>query len=524
MVTADPQALSTHVDVAVVGAGLSGINAAYRLTTMRPSTTFAVLEARDAMGGTWDLFRYPGIRSDGDMFTFGYPFRPWREAKAVADGPSIVRYIEGTARDAGIDRHIRYRTRLTSAHWSSATARWTLDLTVTAPDGTPARRTMMCSFLFLCSGYYDFEQAYTPDLPGIDDFRGRVVHPQFWPPDLDWTGRRVVVVGSGATAVTLIPSLAPAAAHVTMLQRSPSWISTLPSHDAAADLIRRVLPERAAHAVVRAKNIAFGMAFYELSRRRPETAKRMLRTAAVAALGGDEATVDRHFTPSYDPWDQRVCLAPDGDLFDEIRRGRASVVTDRIARFVPEGVLLESGDLLEADLVVTATGLVMKPFGGVALTVDGEDVDVSREFIYRRMMLSNVPNIAAAAGYANASWTLRSDITSRAVCRLLAHLERQGYDWAMPTPSGPLRPIPAMNLQSGYVFRGIGRFPKGGHRPPWAFSHRYPFDALTMRLADLRTEMTFGVAGRPVRPPAGRAPDARPAPDGRTPALAGTGS
>jgi monooxygenase len=523
MVTVDPPAGPAHVDVAVVGAGLSGVNAAYRLSTMRPSTTYAVLEARDAMGGTWDLFRYPGIRSDGDMFTFGYPFRPWREAKAVADGPSIVRYIEGTARDAGIDRHVRYRTRVTAARWSSATARWTLDLSVTQPDGTPARRTMTCSFLFLCSGYYDFEQGYAPRFPGVEGYRGRVVHPQSWPRDLDWTGRRVVVVGSGATAVTLIPSLAPAAAHVTMLQRSPTWISTLPSHDAAADLIRRVLPERAAHSVVRAKNVAFGMAFYELSRRRPEIAKRILRRAAVAALGGDEATVDRHFTPSYDPWDQRVCLAPDGDLFDEIRRGRASVVTDRIARFVPEGIRLESGALLEADLVVTATGLVMQPFGGVALSVDGEDVDVSREFVYRRMMLSNVPNIAAAAGYTNASWTLRSDITSRAVCRLLAYLERQGHDWAMPTPSGPLRPIPAMNLKSGYVFRGIGRFPRGGHRPPWSFSHRYPVDALTMRLADLRTEMTFGTAGRPVRRPPGRGGATRTAAGG-APTLARTAS
>ncbi|MGF1661426.1 MAG: flavin-containing monooxygenase [Kineosporiaceae bacterium] len=519
MVTVDPPTGPAHVDVVVVGAGLSGINAAHRLTTMRPRTTYAVLEAREAMGGTWDLFRYPGIRSDGDMFTFGYPFRPWREARSVADGPSIVRYIEGAARDAGIDRHIRYRTRVDAAHWSSATARWTLDLTVTAPDGTPSARTMTCSFLFLCSGYYDFDQGYTPHFPGIGDFRGRVVHPQFWPPDLDWTGRRVVVVGSGATAVTLIPSLAPAAAHVTMLQRSPSWITTLPSRDAAADLIRRVLPERAAHAVVRAKNVAFGMAFYELSRRRPEIARRMLRKGAVAALGGDEATVDRHFTPSYDPWDQRVCLAPDGDLFAEIRRGRASVVTDRIARFVPEGILLESGGLLETDLVVTATGLVMKPFGGVALSVDGEDVDVSREFVYRRMMLSNVPNIAAAAGYTNASWTLRSDITSRAVCRLLAYLERQGYDWAMPTPSGPLDPIPAMNLQSGYVFRGIGRFPRGGHRAPWSFSHRYPVDALTMRLADLRTEMAFGTAGRPVRGRAGAGSATGPA--AGAPALAG---
>ncbi|MGF1648740.1 MAG: flavin-containing monooxygenase [Kineosporiaceae bacterium] len=499
MATVHPHAWPAHVDVAVVGAGLSGVNAAYRLATMRPATTYAVLEARDAIGGTWDLFRYPGVRSDSDMFTFGYPFRPWREAKAVADGPSIVRYLEGTARDAGIDRHIRYRTRVTTARWSSATARWTLDLIVRQRDGTPTQRTMTCSFLFLCSGYYDFEQGYTPQFPGIDDFRGRVVHPQFWPQDLDWTGQRVVVVGSGATAVTLVPALAPAAGHVTMLQRSPTYIATLPSRDAVADLLRRILPERTAHAVVRAKNVVAGMAFYELSQRRPEIARRLLRRAALAALGGDEATVDRHFTPSYDPWDQRLCQAPDGDLFAEIRWGRASVVTDRITRFVPEGVRLESGGLLEADLVVTATGLVLRPFGGVALSVDGDDVDVGHEFVHRRMMLSNVPNLAAAVGYTNASWTLRSDITSRAVCRLLAHLEQQGHDWAMPTPSGPLQPIPAMDLKSGYVLRGIGRFPRGGHRSPWAVSHRYPLDALAMRFADLRTEMTFGTAGRPVR-------------------------
>lgn len=479
----------------VVGAGLSGIGAAHRLVTECPGKTYAVVEARDAIGGTWDLFRYPGVRSDSDMFTLGYPFRPWRAAKAVADGPSILRYIEETAREAGIDRRIRHRTKLTRASWSSEHARWTLTLRVTAAGGEVRERFMTCSFLYLCTGYYDYERGYTPDLPGLADFAGTVVHPQFWPQGLDWTGERVLVVGSGATAVTLVPSLAPSAAHVTMLQRSPTYINALPSTDRMADTVRRLLPARLAHGLVRAKNVAAGGVFYELCRARPGLAKRLMRKGVVEALGGGpdaEAMADEHFTPTYDPWDQRVCLAPDGDFFESITSGRASVVTDRIDRFVPEGVRLASGRLIEADVVVTATGLVMLPFGGVDLRVDGDDVDVRDRFIYRRMMLSGVPNAAAAVGYTNASWTLRADISSRFVCRLLRYLDRHGHDYAVPRPSGPLVPSPAMELTSGYVRRGMPDFPSQGHRAPWSFSRRYPLDALTMRTADLRAEMTYG--------------------------------
>lgn len=492
-----------HLDVVVVGAGLSGIDAAYRLATGCPDRTYTVLEARDRIGGTWDLFRYPGVRSDSDMFTLGYPFRPWRAAKAVADGPSILSYVEETARESGVEPHIRFRTRLERASWSSRDARWTLTLRVTAQDGTAEDHEMTCSFLYLCCGYYDYGRGHAPDLPGLDDFAGRVVHPQFWPQDLDWTGMRVVVIGSGATAITLVPSMAPEAAHVTMLQRSPSYVIAVPGTDRVADAVRRALPARVAHGLVRAKNVTTTGAFYELCRSWPTMAKRLLRKGVVDALGGGpraQALADEHFTPAYDPWDQRLCMAPDGDFFETLRTGRASVVTDRIDRFVPDGVRLVSGRVLEADLVVTATGLVMLPFGGVRLTVDGEEVDVRERFIYRRMMINGVPNAAAAVGYTNASWTLRADISSRFVCRLLRYLDRHGHDYAVPTPSGTLRPSPAMELTSGYVTRGISRFPSQGHRAPWTFSRRYPLDALTMRTADLRTDMTYGRAAGRARP------------------------
>jgi monooxygenase len=470
-----------HRDVVIVGAGLSGIGAAYRLRSECPGRTWTVLEARDALGGTWDLFRYPGVRSDSDMFTLGYSFRPWRDSRAIADGPSVLSYVRATAEEFGIDQHIRYRTRVVSADWSSADARWTLRLAERAADGPARERTLTCSFLYSCTGYYDYDQGHAPALPGLDGFAGRVVHPQFWPEDLDWADRRVVVVGSGATAVTLVPAMAGRAAHVTMLQRSPTWVAAVPARDRRADALRRVLPPRAAHAVVRAKNVLFATAFFQFCRRLPGAARALLVHRAARALGSAQAAAE-HFTPSYDPWDQRLCAAPDADLFTALRQGRAEVVTDTIDTFVPEGVRVRSGRVLEADVVVTATGLKLLPLGGIALTVDGRAVELSEQFVWNGAMLTGVPNFALCVGYTNASWTLRADLTHRLVCRVLRHLDRHGAAAAVPRPAPGMAQRPLLDLASGYVRRSVGDFPRQGDRHPWLLRQNYLLDSvLTLR-------------------------------------------
>ncbi|MBW0091095.1 NAD(P)/FAD-dependent oxidoreductase [Pseudonocardia sp. KRD-184] len=484
-----------HVDVLVVGAGLSGIGAAWRLQQERPGTTYAIIEARDAIGGTWDLFRYPGVRSDSDMFTLSYPFRPWTDAKSMADGESIRRYITDTAAEGGIDRHIRFGTRVVSASWSSADARWTVRTLSDAGE-----QELTCGFLYVCTGYYDYAHGHQPVFAGLDDFTGEFVHPQSWPADLDHTGKRVAVIGSGATAVTLVPAMAGTAAHVTMVQRSPSYLTALPGTDALADTLRRVLPAGLAHTLVRAKNVAMTQAFYQLSRRRPERVKAILRSIALRFLQ-DPAYVDEHFTPTYQPWDQRLCVVPDGDFFRAVRRGDASVVTGHIDRFVPSGIRMTTGEVVEADVVVSATGLSLLAFGGIELSVDGTPVDVGEEVTYRGVMLSGVPNLAYCIGYTNASWTLRADLSSRYVTRLLGYMQRRGYASATPSreAAGEGR-RPLLDLSSGYVQRAIDRFPRQGARNPWTTRQNYVLDALTTPWADLRRDMAFAPApaARPV--------------------------
>lgn len=474
-----------HVDVLIIGAGLSGIGAACHLQRACPGKTFAILEARDAIGGTWDLFRYPGVRSDSDMFTLGYAFRPWQEAKAIADGPSILRYIRDTARDHGVDRAIRFHHKVERAAWSSADARWTV---VARRTDTGEAVTLTCGFLFACAGYYRYDQGYRPRFEGEDRFRGRIVHPQHWPEDLDYTGKRVVVIGSGATAVTLVPAMAERAAHVTMLQRSPTYIVSVPARDRIADALRARLPPKVAYPLVRAKNVLVSMALYQLSRRAPGAMRALIRRGVVDNLpaGYD---VDRHFKPSYQPWDQRLCLVPDADLFKAVSAGKADVVTDRIARFTETGIALASGAELPADLIVTATGLTLQMMGGATLAVDGKPVVPSETVGYKGMMLSGVPNFALALGYTNASWTLKCDLCAEYVCRLLDHMDARGFRSATPRAPDPGEPrAPFLDLASGYVQRSIDELPRQGARPPWRLHQNYLRDVHMLRHGALDDE------------------------------------
>jgi monooxygenase len=471
-----------HFDVLVIGAGLSGICAGYHLQTRCPGKSYAILEGRSDIGGTWDLFRYPGIRSDSDMFTMGFSFRSWRDAKAIADGPSILKYLHDTARENGIDRKIRFEHRVLSAAWSSEDSLWTVE-TLVGPEKKPVRYT--CRFLYLCSGYYDYAGGHTPRFEGAEDFQGRIIHPQHWPKDLDYTGKRVVVIGSGATAVTLIPSMADKAAHVTMLQRSPTYIVSMPAQDPIAKVVRWVLPENAAHRTIRWKNVLLGMYFFQLCRRAPGFTKRMFLRRLTKELppGYD---VQTHFTPTYNPWDQRVCLVPDSDLFLAIKSGRASVVTDQITRFTREGILLKSGTELPADIIVTATGLKMLACGGIRLSVDGVPVEPGALVTYKGLMLGNVPNCAMCVGYTNASWTLRADLTSKYVCRLINFMDRHGYTKCVPSDSDcVIQEQPLLGLTSGYVLRGVDQFPKQGSKAPWIFRQNYVYDMLALRFRRL---------------------------------------
>ena len=466
-----------HLDVIIVGAGLSGVGAACHLRQRCPGKSFALLEGRGALGGTWDLFRYPGVRSDSDMYTLGYRFRPWREAKAIADGPAILNYIRETAEEFGVDRMIRYGHRVRRASWSSEDALWTVE--AEAGPGKAAVR-LTCNFLYLCTGYYDYEGGYTPEWPGVERFGGRVVHPQQWPADLDYSGRRVVVIGSGATAVTLVPAMAETAAHVTMLQRSPTYVVSRPAEDRVANWLRRRLPARAAYALARWKNVLLGMFFYNLARKRPGLFKRMVAKGVRGQLGSDYDL--GHFTPRYDPWDQRLCLVPDSDLFRAIREGRASVVTDQIEGFTEDGLRLKSGARLDADVIVTATGLVLKLMSGLQVVVDGEPLEMSKKLIYKGMMYNDVPNLAFAIGYTNASWTLKCDLTAEYVCRLLNHMERHGYARCTPRVRDPdVREEPVIDFNSGYVRRALDTLPKQGSKTPWRLHQNYVKDLSMMR-------------------------------------------
>ncbi|MEO7679591.1 MAG: NAD(P)/FAD-dependent oxidoreductase, partial [Sphingomonas sp.] len=415
-----------HFDVVVVGAGLSGIGAGHHLQQRSPDRTYLILEGRATIGGTWALFRYPGVRSDSDMYTLGYSFRPWTEAKAIADGPSILKYVNDTAREDGIDKHIRYNHRVKSASWSTPDAHWTVE--VETPEGTAL---FTCNFLFMCSGYYNYARGHSPEFVGVEDFAGRIVHPQFWPADLDYAGKRVVVIGSGATAVTIVPAMAGTAEHVTMLQRSPTYVVSRPAEDAFANWLRAKLPSKLAYGITRWRNVLFGMFFFNLARKRPERIKQRLLGMVREQLGPDY-DVDTHFTPRYNPWDQRLCLVPDADLFESLKRGDASVVTDKIERFVPEGIKLKSGETLPADVIVTATGLELQVLADVAFTVDGKAVDFAKTYNYKGMMFSDVPNLASSFGYTNASWTLKADLTCAYVCRLLNTMRVRGVRQATP--------------------------------------------------------------------------------------------
>lgn len=469
-------------DTLIVGAGLSGIGSAVHLRQRCPDHTFAILEGRARLGGTWDLFRYPGVRSDSDMHTLGYAFKPWTGAQAIADGPSILQYIQDTATEHGLLPHIRLGHRVTAAAWLGAQARWLL--TVERGAGQ-APVQMRCRFLLVCSGYYNYAHGYTPAFAGQDQFAGRVVHPQDWPADLDVRNKRVVVIGSGATAMTLVPALAQQAAQVTMLQRSPTYVVARPRADALADALRRVLPERVAYALTRWKNVGLGLFFYRLAKRRPDLAKARIVQAATAALPAS-FDAQTHFSPRYKPWDQRVCLVPDGDLFTAIQSGRADVVTDTVAAFEAQGIRLGSGALLEADVVVTATGLDLLGFGGMALSVDSKPVEIGKTMSYKGMMLAGVPNLAYVVGYTNASWTLKSDLTGAFVCRVLRQMQRSGAPVCVPAmPGADMQRQPWVDFSSGYIQRSLDQFPVQGSSSPWRLNQNYLRDLLDLRFGRL---------------------------------------
>ena len=475
-----PGRASEHLDVIVVGAGLSGIGAAYHLQRELPAKRYAILESRQAIGGTWDLFRYPGIRSDSDLHTYGYCFKPWVDEKSIADGPSILRYIEETARENGIDRHIRFGHRLERIEWSSEEAVWTVHARRRDEHGEEDV-TLTCSWLFCASGYYRYDQGYLPDFPGAERFEGSIVHPQHWPQDLDYTGKRVVVIGSGATAVTLVPARADRAAHVTMLQRSPTYVISLPEKDPIANLLKRVLPAPRAYALTRRKNVWLQRTVYELSQRHPALVKRWLRRRLARKLpaGYD---IDTHFTPSYDPWDQRLCAVPDDDLFAAISSGRASVVTEHIKEFTESGILLQSGEVLPADIVVTATGLDLLALGGMDVVVDGSPVELPEKLVYKSAMLSDVPNLVFVFGYTNSSWTLKLDLVCEYICRLIAFMDRRGYASAVPVNDDPAMPTrPFLDFGAGYVRRAMDRFPRQGTTGPWQVKMSYAADLHVLR-------------------------------------------
>jgi cation diffusion facilitator CzcD-associated flavoprotein CzcO len=467
---------SEHVDVVVVGAGLSGIGAGYHLQTMSPDRSYVILEGRDGLGGTWDLFKYPGIRSDSDMHTLGFSFKPWTEAKSIADGPSILQYLKQTVAQFGIDKNIRYGHLVTQAQWSTDDAQWTVTSTNKA---TGVSSTITCSFLFMCSGYYSYKKGHTPEFAGRERFKGTVVHPQSWPTDLDYAGKRVVVIGSGATAVTIVPAMADKAAHVTMLQRSPTYMVSRPDHDVMANRMRKVLPEKMAYNLTRVKNTWRQQLVYNKTRTDPDKVKQLLLGGIKMELGADY-DIDKHFTPSYNPWDQRLCLVPNGDLFKSMREGKATVVTDHIASFTETGIQLASGEHLDADIIITATGLELVTLGEMDFFVDGNQVDFAKTWTYKGFAYSDIPNLASTFGYINASWTLRSDLTAEYVCRLLNHMRKKGVAQCTPRlreQDRTMKERPWIDgFSSGYMQRMMHRMPRQGDHEPWINPQNYRRD------------------------------------------------
>ncbi|MEM7093017.1 MAG: NAD(P)/FAD-dependent oxidoreductase [Actinomycetota bacterium] len=480
--TSSPNLATDHVDVLIVGAGISGIGAAYWLNTLSPNKTWTILEGREDLGGTWDLFRYPGIRSDSDMYTLGYSFKPWTNPKAIADGPAILDYVRETAVEQGIDEHIRFSHRVERAEWDSGQGQWT----VYARTGDEVV-TLTCGFLFMCSGYYSYKSGYTPDFPGRERFGGPVIHPQEWPEDLEYAGKRVVIIGSGATAVTIVPAIADETEHVTMLQRSPTWMVARPDVDPVAQRLRKYLPERLAYAAIRRRNTWRGELVYNMSRTKPEKVREQLLGLSRQALGEEE--VAKNFTPSYNPWDQRLCLMPNGDFYSSITDGKADVVTDTIESFTETGIQLTSGQHLDADIIVTATGLNLVTVGDMDFVVDGETVDFSETWTYRGIGYSGIPNMASTFGYINASWTLRADLVSRFVCRLLNHMDEQGTDVVTPMLRPSDRDMPVRpwidDFSSGYMQRMMPLLPRQGDREPWTNPQRYAIERKELLRAPL---------------------------------------
>ncbi|HLJ91308.1 MAG TPA: NAD(P)/FAD-dependent oxidoreductase [Candidatus Angelobacter sp.] len=470
-----------HFDVLIIGAGLSGIGAAYHLQKFCPNKKYIILEQRERIGGTWDLFRYPGIRSDSDMLTMGYSFRPWTHSKAISPGDDIREYIAATAHDEGIDRNIRFQHHIKAASWSSQEAKWTVEAIRKSPAGNEEPITLTCNFLFSCAGYYRYSAGYQPEFPNASRFQGRMVHPQLWPEDLDYTGKKVVIIGSGATAVTLVPAMAKTAAHVTMLQRSPTYIISAPEQDRVANWLRRVLPAMWAYRLSRWKNVAFMTSIYQFSQRFPDLVKKGLLKRVREQLGPD-FDVETHFTPRYKPWEQRMCLVPDADMFEAIESKRASVVTDHIETFTEKGLRLKSGKELEADVIVTATGLVMQAFGGIDLSMDGQPVNLGKTLAYKGVMLSGVPNIASVFGYINASWTLKADLICSYVCRLLNVMDGKGMRQVTPRSHGETAVASFVeNFTPGYIERSLANWPKQGSKAPWRVYQNYMRDTINLK-------------------------------------------
>jgi monooxygenase len=475
-----------HFDVLIVGAGLSGIDAAHHLRKFCPGKTYVILEQRERIGGTWDLFRYPGIRSDSDMLTMGYSFRPWTNPKSISPGDDIRDYITDTARDEGIDQHIRFRHQIRRASWSTADARWTVEAVRKSSEGREEPVTLTCSFLFSCAGYYRYSAGYLPEFPNVARFRGRMIHPQAWPENLDYAGKRVLIIGSGATAVTLLPAMAKTAGHVTMLQRSPTYVISAPEKDKIANFLRHIMPAMWAYRLSRWKNVGYMTYIYQFSQFFPGFIKRLIINKASRQLGAD-FDVETHFTPRYKPWVQRMCLIPDADMFEALKTGCASVVTDQIETFTERGILLKSGRELEADIIITATGLVMQAFGGIELTVDGRRVDAGKVLAYKGAMMSDVPNFASVFGYINASWTLKADLICNYVCRLLNAMDRKGMRQVTPRPQGETAVAPfVQKFTPGYINRALESWPKQGSKKPWRVYQNYFRDylALKVRRAD----------------------------------------
>lgn len=471
---------SNHLDVIIVGAGISGIGAACHLQKKSPGRTYTILEARDNIGGTWDLFRYPGIRSDSDMYTLGYSFKPWKEGDAIADGDSILKYLNETVQEHGLKDKIQFGRRVMKASWSSADARWTL--TISHGDTT---ETMTCNYLFMCSGYYNYEKGYLPEFEGYDDFAGDIAHPQHWPEDLDYSGKEVLVIGSGATAVTVVPAMAETAAHVTMLQRSPSYVASRPQQDKIANNLRKFLPSWLAYKITRLKNVLLTIVFFKLARKYPAKIKARLIGMVRDELG-DDFDIKTHFTPNYNPWDQRLCAVPDADLFEVIRDKRATVITDHIDRFTKDGIKLKSGKELKADVIVPATGLQLQSLGGMELEVDGNHIEIGETTNYKGFTLSNVPNFAWTVGYTNSSWTLKADLTANYVCRLLNHMEKKGYNVCVPklAPEDEGK-TPLLDFSSGYITRAVDVIPKQGPNQPWKNHQNYIADYLHLNFERL---------------------------------------